>query len=61
MERQRLETVLPLQSIWNNEGRKRLPAPSPLVQFIRPSKALGAPSVAQLLVLRSLHALATGR
>jgi hypothetical protein len=42
MERQRLETVLPLQSIWNNEGRKRLPAPSPLVQFIRPSKALGA-------------------
>jgi hypothetical protein len=42
MERQRLETVLPLQSIWSNEARKRLPAPSPLMQFIRPSKASGA-------------------
>jgi len=62
MERRKLNAVPPLQSrVQRDEDRKQLPASSPLMQFIRPSKVSGLPFVALLLVLRSLHALATGQ
>jgi hypothetical protein len=42
MERRKLNAVPPLQSmVQRNEDRKQLPAFSPPMQFIRPSKVSG--------------------
>jgi hypothetical protein len=60
MERRRLKAVPPLQSPeQSDDARAQSPAPSPLMQFIRPSKGLSILSVAHLLVKRSLLALST--